>query len=137
RMNSAGTGALGEFEDQITAQIGFGRGSGSEAISLIGFENVGCGAVGIGIDGDGREAQLTAGAEDAQGDFATIGDENFTKHLKQGTGYGVQGTGKMLERRVKGLRRRRHRLDGPMPPESSADRTDAEFVLKRFRMGQR
>ncbi len=88
-VDGAGAGALSDVEDQIAAQIGFGSGRGSETVSLVGFENMGRGAIGVGIDGDGGEAQLTAGAQNAQGDFATIGDENFAKHRIQG--YRVTG----------------------------------------------
>jgi hypothetical protein len=38
--------------------------------------------VGVGgrVDRDGRDAKLLAGAQDAQGDFAAIGDENLVEH---------------------------------------------------------
>jgi hypothetical protein len=32
------------------------------------------------MDGDCRDAQLLAGAQDAQGNFAAIGDENLVEH---------------------------------------------------------
>jgi hypothetical protein len=52
---------------------------------------VGSGAVGVGVDGDGGNAQLAAGAQDTEGDFAPVGDKDFAEHRK--TGYSVQGTG--------------------------------------------
>ena len=36
--------------------------------------------VGLGIDGDRLDAEFLAGADDAQGDFAAVGDEDFVEH---------------------------------------------------------
>ena len=36
----------------------------------------------VGIDGDGGDAQPPGGLDDAAGDLATIGDQNFTKHKR-------------------------------------------------------
>ena len=38
--------------------------------------------VGLGINGQGADAELLAGANDAKRDFAAIGDQNFFKHVK-------------------------------------------------------
>lgn len=90
-MDGAGSGATSDFEDKVATKVGFGGWSGPEPVGFIRFENVGCGAVSVGIDSDGRQAELAAGAQEAQSDFATIGDENFAKHRIQG--YRVQGGG--------------------------------------------
>ncbi len=37
-------------------------------------------AVGLGMDGDGGDAHLLAGAVNAKGDLATVGDEDFLEH---------------------------------------------------------
>ena len=34
----------------------------------------------VGIDGDGGDAQLLTGTNDADGDLAAVGDEDFTEH---------------------------------------------------------
>ncbi len=94
-VDGTGTGTLCNLEDQIATQIGLRGGSGTESISLIRFEHVRGGAVSVGIDGDSGESEFTAGAQNAEGNFAAIRDENFAKHLKQGTGSRVQRTGKM------------------------------------------
>jgi len=39
--------------------------------------DVEAGAVRIGVDGNRDDSQFAAGANDAQGNFSTIGDENF------------------------------------------------------------
>jgi hypothetical protein len=38
--------------------------------------------VSVGIDRNGANAQLTAGANDANSDFASIGNQDFAKHGK-------------------------------------------------------
>ena len=90
-MDGVGVVAAGDIEDEVAAEIRFAGGSGAEAVSFIGLEDVEGRAIGVGIDGDRGDAKLAAGAQDAEGDFSTIGDENFAKHRK--TGYSVQGTG--------------------------------------------
>ncbi len=50
-----------------------------DADGLVGEADVGTVAVRLGIDGDRLDAQLLAGADDPNGDFAPIGDENFLK----------------------------------------------------------
>jgi hypothetical protein len=37
-------------------------------------------AVSLTVDGNGANAEFLAGIEDAQCDFATIGDQDLTKH---------------------------------------------------------
>jgi len=34
----------------------------------------------LGVDGNGADAQFLAGAQDAKGDFAAIGDQYFVEH---------------------------------------------------------
>ena len=36
--------------------------------------------VGIGVHGDGLNAELPAGAHDSDGDFPAVGDQNFIDH---------------------------------------------------------
>jgi hypothetical protein len=36
--------------------------------------------IAFGVDGDGRHAQLAAGADDANGDLAAIGDQNLLQN---------------------------------------------------------
>ena len=95
-MDGVGAGATGDVEDQIAAQIRFGGRRGSEAVRFVGLENVGSGTIGVGVDGDGGNAQLTAGAQDAQGDFATVGDEDLYGTPKDRVqAFRVQGTAEM------------------------------------------
>ena len=90
-VDGVGAGATGDVKDQITPQIRFRGRRESEAVRFVGLENVGSGTVGVGVDGDGGNAQLTAGTQNAECDFAPVGDKDFTEHRK--TGYSVQGAG--------------------------------------------
>lgn len=42
-------------------------------------------AVGLGVHHHGLDAHFTAGTLDAQGDFTTVGDKDFFKHLATST----------------------------------------------------
>ena len=86
-MDGIGSRASSDVEDKIAAQIRFDGGRGPQAVRLIGLDHVRGGAIRVGIDSNGGNAQLAAGAQDAKGDFATVGDEDFAKHKVR-----VQGT---------------------------------------------
>ena len=61
-------------------QIAVRRPGGADADGLVGQLGVEGGAVGLGKDGHGGDAQLPAGADDPHGDLAPVGDEDLTKH---------------------------------------------------------
>ena len=64
-------------EDGLHAQIAFGGGGGADMDGFIRLTYVHRGAVGIGIDGDGFDSEAAAGAEDPDGDFTPVRDEEF------------------------------------------------------------
>jgi hypothetical protein len=37
------------------------------------------GAVGVGVDGDGRNAEFATGADEAECDFAAVGDQDLAQ----------------------------------------------------------
>ena len=76
-MNGIGSGAAGDVEQQIAAQVRFSGGRGTESIRLCSFKDMGRGAIRVRIDGDGSDAEFAAGARNAQSDLSTIGDEDF------------------------------------------------------------
>jgi hypothetical protein len=39
-------------------------------------------AVGFGIDGNGQDAHLAGGLDDAASNLATIGNQNFLEHFR-------------------------------------------------------
>jgi len=36
--------------------------------------------IGFGVDGESTDAEVFAGADDAEGDLASVGDEDFVEH---------------------------------------------------------
>ena len=82
-MNGVRVAVASDFEDAVAAEIGVDRGRGAEAIGLVGVEDVKRGAVGVGVDGYGRDAELTAGPDEAECDFAAVGDEDLAQGCHQ------------------------------------------------------
>jgi hypothetical protein len=67
-------------QDTVAAQIGVARGRRADAGCFIGQATCRRAGVGVGVDGDGGDPHLLAGADDADGDLAAIGDQDFAKH---------------------------------------------------------
>src|SRR5580700_10825528 len=67
-------------DDLRDVQIAFAAARRPDADGFIGEANVQGIAVGFGVDCDGLDAQFPAGGKDAQGDFAAIGNQNFSEH---------------------------------------------------------
>ena len=78
-MDGVGAALAGDFEDAVAAEIGVGRGRGAEAVGFIGVHDMERGTIGVGVDGYGRDAELTAGADEAECDFAAVGDEDLAQ----------------------------------------------------------
>ena len=55
-------------------QVTLRRGGGADADGFVGQLDMEAVAIGFGVDGDGGDAHFAAGAQDAQGDFAPVGD---------------------------------------------------------------
>ncbi len=79
-MDGLGIGHFGRRDDGRNVQIALGGGRRADADRFVGQLDVLGLGVGLGMDGDGRDAQFAAGAQDAQGDFAAVGDQNFLEH---------------------------------------------------------
>ncbi len=86
-MDGFGPAAEGDFEDLVDVQIGFAGGRGAEEIGFVGVSNVERGAVDVGVNGDGGDAEFAAGADDADGDLSAVGDEDLAE------GFGAHGEG--------------------------------------------
>ena len=67
-------------------EVALARGGRADADGLVGESHVQRFAVGLGVDGDGLDAELAAGADDAQGDLAAIGDQDFLEQWQQAEG---------------------------------------------------
>ena len=57
-------------------------GPGADADRLVGVPQVQRVLVDLGVDGDGLDAELLAGADDPQGDLAPVRDENALEHRR-------------------------------------------------------
>ena len=69
---------FGQGDDAFDIQVGFhGPFALADEVGFVGLEAVQGEAVFLGIDGDGAQAQFIGGAEDADGDFATIQCKEF------------------------------------------------------------
>ena len=73
-----------DVEEEIAAEIGFGGGRGADAIRLVGVEDVQCGTIRIGVDGNGADAKLAACTQNAKRDLSSIGDQNFANRSQEG-----------------------------------------------------
>src|SRR5690606_37793727 len=74
-MNGLDPGTAGGVEDGRYVEVGVGRGRGADADGRVGFLHVQAPGLGIGIDGHGANTHAPAGADDATGNLAAVGDE--------------------------------------------------------------
>ena len=63
-------------DDVGDVEVAAGRRRGADAEALVGQLHGQRVGVGLGMDHDRADAELTAGADDAQGDLAAVGDQN-------------------------------------------------------------
>ena len=80
-MNRFGPGLLSRLYQRIKIEIAFTAQRRSDMNGLIGGFDMQGATVCIRVDGDTANAHLLAGAQDAQSNFASVGDEYFTKHI--------------------------------------------------------
>jgi hypothetical protein len=77
-MNGDRIGDLGGTDDGGDVQIAARRGCGADADGLVRQQYVLEFAVGLRVDGDGLDAEFTAGAQDAQRDSPRLAMSNFS-----------------------------------------------------------
>ncbi len=80
RMDGVRPGDFRRRNNAGHVQIALGTARRPNAHRLIGKADVEGIAVGLGIDGDRADTQLFAGTNHPQGDFTTIGDQDFLEH---------------------------------------------------------
>jgi hypothetical protein len=90
-MNGVGARLLGGGDDLGDVEIGLARGGGADTHRLVRHVHVKRVAVGVGIDGDRRDAEPPRRPHDAAGDFTPIGDEQLGEH-----GGGIPSSGRAL-----------------------------------------
>ena len=79
-MNRVDVGDFGRGDDGGHIEIAVGRARRADADGLVGKADVERVAVGLAVDGDRANAEFPAGVENAQRNFAAIGNQDLTKH---------------------------------------------------------
>jgi hypothetical protein len=79
-MHGLGAGLLAGGDDLVHRQVGFLRRRRADADRLVGHGHVHRVLVGLGIHGDGLDAHLAGGLDDAAGDLAAVGNQDFLEH---------------------------------------------------------
>ena len=80
RMDAVGAGRLGGGDDLVDAQVAVGCRPGTDLHRLVGHAGERRAAVGLGDDGHRLHPEPAGGADDADGDLAAIGDQDFLQH---------------------------------------------------------
>ena len=68
------------LEDGVAAQVAVARGGGADAVGLVGHGDVQRAGIGVGKHRDRGDAEASRRADDAAGDLAAIGDQQFAEH---------------------------------------------------------
>ncbi len=79
-VDGRGAGAARGGDDGRGIEIGAGALGGADGVGGVGQAHVQRVAVGRGIDRDGADAEAPAGADDADRDFAAVGDQDGFEH---------------------------------------------------------
>ncbi len=79
-VHRVGAGPGGDVDELVDAQVGIGSGLAAQGVRFVGEHGVQGLAVGVRVHGDAAQAGILAGADDADGDLATVGDE-YLAHL--------------------------------------------------------
>jgi hypothetical protein len=80
RMDRRRPGAARDFDDPVDAQVALGRGRRTDEMGLVGRADEERAGIGLGMNRDGADAERAGSADNAAGDFATIGDEDRREH---------------------------------------------------------
>ncbi len=79
-MDGVHVGDFGGADHVRNVQIAFRAARRADAHGLVGKAHVQGVAIGFGVDGHGANAQFLAGADDPQGDFTAVGNQNLAEH---------------------------------------------------------
>ena len=74
---------FGGGDDAIDFEITLCAGSWADADGFVGGLDVKGVVIGFGVDGESADAEVFAGADDAEGDLAAVGDEDFVEHERK------------------------------------------------------
>ena len=84
RVHRVGAAARGDGDQLVDVQVGVGRALAVQAIGLVGQAHVQRVDVGVGVDRHRLHAVVGAGANDAHGDLAAVGDQDFLHGVPKG-----------------------------------------------------
>ena len=93
-VDRVGTGLLGDRDDLGDVEVRLRRGRAAEGVRLVGEPDEEGVAVRVGVDRDGADAGVLAGADDADGDLAAVGDEDLLQAHAELLGRRHGGRGK-------------------------------------------
>ena len=82
RMDGIDVGNFGGTDEAVDSEVAFKRWRFADANGFVGHLGVHGVLVGFGVDGDSANVEFPAGSNDAHGDFAAVGDQNFLKHWR-------------------------------------------------------
>ena len=82
-MNGVCIGDLSSRDDMRDVEVGTGRRRISDANRFVGKTNMKAVRICRGVNSDSSYAHFPAGAYNAQGDFAPIGNENLMEHKRE------------------------------------------------------
>ena len=77
RVDGVGAGLLGGVEDLVEDEVRLRGRLAAQRERLVGHRHEGRVSIRLRINGDRRNAGVLRGADDANGDLATVGDENL------------------------------------------------------------
>ncbi len=80
RVHGVGAGDLAGGEQRRNVEVALARGRLPDAHALVGEPHMHRVGVGGRVHRDGGDAELLAGAQDAQRDLAAVGDQDFVEH---------------------------------------------------------
>ena len=82
RVDRVGTRAERGVDQQVGAQVGVGRSVAGQPDGKLGLGDVRQRRVGVGVHGDGLDAETPAGPEHARRDLRAVGDEQASDHVR-------------------------------------------------------
>ena len=91
-VHRVGARARRDVQELVDREVGVRRACAVERVRLVGQRHVQGRAVLVGVDGDGRDARVAACASDADGDLASVGDEDLAQAQTGGRQAGGHGS---------------------------------------------
>src|SRR5271165_4123280 len=81
-MDGLGSATAGNIKNLVDVEVRLARCSRADVIGVVSLAHMQCFAVDIRENGDGLDAHLAAGTNDAYGNLAAIGDQDSLEHAE-------------------------------------------------------